>query len=171
MSLFDTVRAWLSSKPPAAEPDRKLCLLLRSSVEIVSAYGAVLERGTGHNTPTVRLSDAELPFNKAQITQAIAILQQASRHPQLRAMLIKLLSPMEAQQVLSSQFERSLESGLVLLDNFVPAAEVDAERKQWDEILKIVEQIDPAARARIEHTIAAAHHSDARKNEPPNNGM
>lgn len=165
MSLFDTVRAWLSSKPPATEPDQKLRLLLRTSLEIVSAYGAVLERGTSHKIPTIRLSDAELPFNKEQITQAIAILQQTLRHPQLRAMLIRLLSPIEAQQVLSSQFERSLESGLVLLDTFVPAAEVDAERKQWDETLKLVEQIDPAARARIEHTIAAAHRSDARKNE------
>lgn len=165
MSFFDTIRACLSQGPPATEADQKLRLLLHASLEIVSVYGAVLERASSHKTPTIKLSDADLPFNKEQIIQAIAILQQALRHPRLRAILIKLLSPIEAQQVLSSQFERSLESGLVLLDTFVPAAEVDAERKQWDETLKLVEQIDPAARAQIKHTIAAAHRSDARKNE------
>ena len=165
MSFFDSVRAWLSQRPPATEADQKLSLLLRASLEIVSAYGAVLERGSSHKTPTIKLSDADLPLNKEQITQAIAILQQALGHPRLRAILIGLLSPIEAQQVLSAEFERSLESGLVLLDTFVPAAEVDAERKQWDEALKLVEQIDPAARARIEHTMAAAHRSDAYKNE------
>ncbi len=165
MSIFDTVRAWLSPKPQATDADQKLRLLLRASLEIVSVYGAVLERGSSRRPPTIKQSDADLPFSKQQITQAIAILQQALGSPRLRAILIQLLSPMEAQQVLSSQFERSLGSGLVLLDTFVPTAEVEAERKQWDEALKLVEQIDPAARARIEDTLAAAHRSDVRKNE------
>ena len=106
MSFFDSVRAWLSQRPPATEANQKLRLLLRASLEIVSAYGAVLERGSSHKTPTIKLSDADLPLNKEQITQAIAILQQALGHPRLRAILIGLLSPIEAQQVLSAEFER-----------------------------------------------------------------
>ena len=67
MSFFDSVRAWLSQRPPATEADQKLRLLLRASLEIVSAYGAVLEHGSSHKTPTIKLSDADLPFNKEQI--------------------------------------------------------------------------------------------------------
>ena len=163
MSLFDTVRAWLSPKPSATDADQKLRLLLRASIEIVSAYGAILEGDSSSKMPTIKQSEVDLPFSKQQISQAIAILQQALVHPRLRAILIELLSPMEAQQILSSQFERSLESGLVLLDTFVPAAEVEAEHKQWDEALKLMEQIDPAMRARIEGTLAAARRADVGK--------
>lgn len=163
MSFFDTVRAWLSTKPSATDADQKLRLLLRASIEIVSAYGAVLEGDSSSKMLTIKQSEVDLPFSKQQISQAIAILQQALVHPRLRAILIELLSPMEAQQILSSQFERSLESGLVLLDTFVPAAEVEAEHKQWDEALKLMEQIDPAMRARIEGTLAAARRADVGK--------
>ena len=165
MSFFDTIRAWLSPRPPATEADQKLRLLLRASLEIVSAYGAALEPPSSHKIPTIKLSDADLPFTKGQITGAIAILQQALKNPRLRAILIEVTSPIEAQQVLSAEFERSLEAGLALLDTFVPTAEVEAERKQWDEILKLVEKIDPAARARIEHTMTKTNRGDAHKNE------
>ena len=160
MSIFNTVRAWLSPRPSATDPDQKLRLLLRASIEIVSAYGAVLERDTSSKIPTIKQSETDLPFSKQQISQAIAILQQALGHPRLRAILIELLSPMEAQQILSPQFEISLESGLVLLDTFVPVAEVEAEHKQWSETLKLIEQIDPSMRERIEGTLAAARRSD-----------
>jgi hypothetical protein len=90
-------------------------------------------------------------------------LQQAIRHPHLRTILVQSLSPAEAQHVLSSQFERGLETGLVLLETFVPAAEVEAERKQWEDALKLVDKIDPAARARIENTLAGAQHMSSKK--------
>lgn len=142
------------------DTDQKLRLLLRASIEIVSAYGAALEQGTGSKIPTIKQPETDLPFSKQQISQAIAVLQQALGHPRLRAILIELLSPMEAQQILSSQFEGSLESGLVLLDTFVPAEEAEAERKQWDETLKLMEQIDPTIRERIEASLAAARRTD-----------
>ena len=162
MTFFNTVRTWLSP----SKGEQELRALLRASLEIVSTYGAVLERGSSLNSPTIRLSAADLPFNKEQIVTAISILKQALDHPRLRAILIETLSPMEAQQLLSSEFKKSLEAGLVLLDRFGPAAEVDAERKQWDEALKLVEQFDPAARARIEQTMEEAYRN-ARKNKGP----
>ena len=145
------------------DADQKLRLLLRASIEIVSVFGAVLEQGSNSKIPTIKQSEADLPFSKQQISQAIAVLQQALGHPRLRAILIELLSPMEAQQILSSQFERSLESGLVLLDTFVPAEEVEAERKQWNETLKVMDQIDPTIRERIESTLATARRTDEGK--------
>jgi len=160
MSLFDAIRTWLSPRPSATDADQKLRLLLRASIEIVSAYGAVLERDTSSNIPTIKQSETDLPFSKQQISQAIAILQQALEDSRLRAMLIELLSPMEAQQLLSQQFEKSLESGLVLLDTFVPAAEAEAEREQWNETLKALDKIDPNIREHIEGVFTAARHTD-----------
>lgn len=165
MSLFEKVRAWLFPAPPAAIADQKLRPLIRASLEIVNAYGAVLELGSSSKTPTIKQSEVDLPFSKQHITQAIAVLQQALEHPRSRAILIELLAPIAAQQVLSSQFAKSLESGLLLLDTVVPAAEVEAERKQWDEAQKLAEQIDPAARPRIENTLAAARPGDVDKQE------
>ena len=163
MGLFDTVRSWFSTEPSASDVDQKLRRALRASMEIVSAYGAILERGSGSSAPTIKLSEADLPYGKQEISQAIAILQRAVRDPHLRTILVQSLSPAEAQHVLSSQFERGLETGLVLLDTFVPAAEVEAERKQWEDALKLVEKIDPAARARIENTLAGAQRVPPKK--------
>jgi hypothetical protein len=163
MGLFDTVRSWFSTEPSASDVDQKLRRTLRSSMEIVSAYGAILERGGGSSVPTIKLPEADLPYSKQGISQAIAILQQAIRHPHLRTILVQSLSPAEAQHVLSSQFERGLETGLVLLETFVPTAEVEAERKQWEDALKLVEKIDPAARARIENTLAGAQRVSPKK--------
>ena len=127
MSFADTVRTWLSPKPSASDAaEQKLRLLLRASLEIVCAYAAVLESGP----PTIKQPESDLPFSKQQIMQAAATVQLALGHPRLRAILIQVLSPMEAQQVLSSEFAGSLEAGLVLLDDFVSTAEVEAERKE-----------------------------------------
>lgn len=156
MGLFDTVREWLSPEPPATDSEQQLRRLLRASLQIVSAYGAILERPSSHGAPIVNESDTGLPFSKQQILQAIGVMQQAVKHPQLRALLVQMLSPMEAQQVLSPQFERSLESGLVLLETFVPASQLEAERRQWDDALKVLDKIDPAARARFEKLMSQA---------------
>ena len=131
MSLFGTVRAWLSPKRSVTDAEQQLRLHLLASIEIVSAYGAVLERVSSAKILTIKQSEADLPFSKQQILQANAILQQALGSPRLRAILIGLLPPMEAvtQQVFLSQFEGGLKSGLVLLDTFVPAAEAEAEWK------------------------------------------
>ena len=155
MSFADTVRTWLSPKPLASDAaEQKLRLLLRASLEIVSAYAAVLE--SAPPTMVMKRPEADLPFSKQQIMQAAATVQLALGHPRLRAILIQVLSPMEAQQVLSSEFAGSLEAGLVLLDDFVSTVEVEAERKEWDEVWKLMEKIDPTARARMESKLADA---------------
>lgn len=165
MGLFDTVRAWLSPGLPAADSELQLRHLLRASLEIVSAYGAILERPSNYGAPIVNQSVTQLPCSKEQITQAIAVMQQAIKHPRLRALLVQMLSPMEAQQVLSPQFERSLESGLVLLETFVPASQVEAEQKQWADALKVLDKIDPEARARFEKMLSESPRGESPKNE------
>ena len=154
MSLLDTVRTWFSSKPSVSDEEQKVRLLLRASIEVVSAYGSVLENGGGNTIPTIKQSEAILPFNKQQILKSITILQQALQQPRLRAILIELLSPFEAQQILSKQFEESLASGLVLLDTFVPTSEAEAEKRQWEETLELMEKIDPEAKKRFLENLA-----------------
>jgi hypothetical protein len=163
MGLFDIVHAWLSPRSSAAGVEKELQKLLHACIAIVSAYGATLEEGSSGSALSITRPEADLPCSKHAITQAIVILQQALRHPGLRAILVQSLSPAEAQQILSSQFERSLETGLVFLDTFVAAAEVEAERKQWEDALKLVDKIDPAARARIENTVARARRVSPKK--------
>jgi hypothetical protein len=143
MSILDSVRAWLTPKQSVSDADQKLQCVLRASMEIVSAFGAVLEQGTGNKLPTIKRSEQDLPYSKQRIAQAIGILQQAIKQPHLRALMVKSLSPEEAQHVLSSQFERGLENGLVFLGTFVPAAEAEAEYKQWEDVMKIADKIDP----------------------------
>ena len=80
-------------------------------------------------------------------------------------MLVQMLSPIEAQQVLSPQFEKSLESGLTLLDTFVPISQVETERKQWEEALNAMDKIDPEVRSRIEKMQYEAQNGKLPKNE------
>lgn len=118
---------------------------LRASLGIVSVYGVILERVSerAYNSKTLSIKriEEELPFSKQQISRAINDLQQALGHSRLRVILKERLSPMEAQKVFSPQFKTSLGTGLVLLDTFVPAAEAEADRKEWDECQKLAEQI------------------------------
>ena len=165
MGLFETVRKWLSPKPPATDAEQKLRLLLRTSLEIVSSYGATIERPINYGVPIIDQPDTQLPCSKQQIAQAIAVLQQALKRPDLRAMLVQMLSPIEAQKVLSPQFEKSLESGLALLDTFVPISQVETERKQWEEALNAMDKIDPEVRSRIEKMQYEAQNGKLPKNE------
>lgn len=156
MSILDNVRAWLSPKQSASDSDQKLQRVLRASMEIVSAFGSVLEQRTGNELSIIKRSEQDLPYSKQSIAQAIGILQQAIKQPHMRALMVKSLSPDEAQHVLSSQFERGLESGLVFLDTFVPAAEATAEQRQWEDVLQLADKIDPEMRSRIENPSAQA---------------
>ena len=164
MSFADTVRAWLSPKPTASDAaEQKLRVLFRASLEMMSTYAAVLES----KPPTMGLkqSETDLPFSKQQIMKAAGIVQMALGQPRLRAIVIQGLSPMEAQQVLSSEFAENLEPCIALLDDFVPIAEVEAERKQWDEVYKLLGKVDPAAQARFESRLADAQRGKLGKNK------
>lgn len=164
MSILDKVRAWLSPKKSVPDTDQELQYALRASLEIVSAFGAVLEQSTRNKLPTIKQSEQDLPCSKQSIAQAIGILQQAIKQPHMRGLIVKSLSPEEVQHVLSSQFERGLESGLVFLDTFVPAAEAAAEQRQWEDVLKLADKIDPEMRSRIANASAREQDDSTKKN-------
>lgn len=53
----------------------------------------------------------------------------------------------------------------MLLETFVPASEVEAEQKQWDDALKVLDKINPEARARFGTMLSQAPRGEAPKNE------
>jgi hypothetical protein len=132
MGLIDQIRNRFSPNSPKGKADAKLRLLLRAALEIVTLYRAVLERQS-ESLPSPHRSQAELPFTKKQIAQAIALLQLAIRQCGARAILVEMLSSSQAQQVLSKQFEKDLATGFVMLDTFEPISEAEAEGRKMDE--------------------------------------
>lgn len=122
--------------------DQQLHILLSGCVEVLSAFGACLERESNSPRPlgSIKSSEAELPFPKKTIKGAIAILEQAKRSPRLRTVLDEVLSPTQAQQVLSPQFAQLLEAGLVFLEDFVPDAEANTDFRKWDELQRWVNE-------------------------------
>jgi hypothetical protein len=171
MSLFDKVSAWIAPKSPASEGEEKLRQLLDAATKIVSAYGATLESCIESNKGSMitKYSETDLPYTKQIIRKSIGILQQALRDPTQRTILIQIMSPIEAQQVLSPQFEASIGAGLIFLDSFVSTAEVEAERKELDKVYKTIEQVDPTWRERKERDLQRARTPEGRtamKQEP-----
>ena len=77
MSILDNVRAWLAPKQSVSDTGQKLQRVLRASMEIVSAYGAVLERGTYSKLPTIKRSEQELPYNKQSMGNTLTPLTVA----------------------------------------------------------------------------------------------
>jgi len=134
MGLIDQIRRRFSPNSPKAKADAKLRFVLRAALEIVTLYRAVLERES-ESLPSMHRSQAELPFTKKQIAQAIALLQLAIRQRGARAILVEMLSSSQAQWVLSKQFEKDLATGFVMLNTFEPISEAEAEGKKMDEEL------------------------------------
>ena len=132
-------------KPTAStiDTEQELRVVLRASVEIVSAFGACLERESSYPRPigSLKSSETKLPFPKETIKGAIAILQQAMRFPRSRAILAEEVAPSQTQQILSSQFTKSLESSLIFLDDFVPDKEASAVYEKWSGLQKKVDEL------------------------------
>ena len=78
MGIFDKVIGALRSKAEKAELDLGRCR------EIVSAYGAVLEKGP---VPGTVGDELELPYPKTMIKQALLVLLKTTTDPQMRGHL------------------------------------------------------------------------------------
>jgi hypothetical protein len=122
--------------------DQQLRALLRDCVEVLSGFGACVERKSSFPRPlgSIKSSDVELPFPKETIKGAIAILQQAIRFPRPRTILAEEIAPEQAQHVLSPQFSQLLEADLVLLEDFVSDAEAKADCRKWDDLQRWVDE-------------------------------
>lgn len=120
--------------------DQQLRTLLRACVDVLSAFGACVDRESSSPRPlgSIKSSDAELPFPKETIKRSIAILQQAIRSPRTRTILAEEVAPEQAQHVLSPQFAQLLEAGLVFLEDFVSDAEAKADFRKCDDLQRWV---------------------------------
>lgn len=147
MGLFDKVRSWSTPKPSNAEADAKkeLYRIIESALDVSEAYSDCILRNS--TTPTFNLSilrpETDLPFSKEQIIQKTNFLLKVIRTPETRAVIVEYFEPVQAQYMLSAKYEDALRAGLVYLDRFVPAEQANAEAKQFEEALALLEKTDP----------------------------
>jgi len=165
MGLLDSLRAWLSPDTSKSEPQKELRTLLIASMEIVGAYGAVVEKCLISTTPSIKLPETELPYAKQVIAQAIANVQHAIKDPYLRPMIAQAMEADAAKRVLSTEFGRFLAEGLVILEFFVPPSEVESDRKKWEEMLPLLDNLGPEARARYANLFVGTRRPMQKKNE------
>ena len=149
MGLLDAVRSLFSRDEPKS--NKNLRVLLVASMEIVGAYGAIVEKHCGDATPSLKLPETLLPYPKQTIAQAIANVQHAISNPSLHPMIEQVMEPEAARRVLSLDFRKFLNEGLAILSFFVPLAEAESDQKKWEELLPLLDNLGPDARARYGH--------------------
>lgn len=164
MSLFDKVRRWASGQSATSDGKENVRLSLQAAMNVVEAYAKVLERSSASQMLNLlfKRSEAELPFSKERIKNAIALLMGAIRHPGARTIIIEQFQPEMAQYMLSSPYENGLEGGLVALERFVPAEKAVAEAKEMDRFIKILEKVVPGALEGMQRAAAKRNEAAAR---------
>lgn len=85
-------------------------------MDLVGAYGAVLEANPGGLAAPV----SKLPAPKAEIKEALITLHQLLGSNSRKQQVMAGCDPATAAFVLSGEFRRNLENGLVMLARFVP---------------------------------------------------
>jgi len=152
MGLLDAVRSlFFGEERKSADTSKDLRALLVASMEIVGAYGSIVEKHCGDATLSLKWPETLLPYPKETIAQAIANVQHVIGNPSLHPMIEQVMEPEAAKRVLSPDFRKFLNEGLAILNFFVPASEAESDRKRWEELLPVLDKLRPDARARYEH--------------------
>jgi hypothetical protein len=165
MGLLDRVRSLFTSDERKSDTTKDLRALLVASMEIVGAYGEIVEKHCGNATLTLKLPETLLPYPKETIAQAIANVQHAISNPSLHPMIGQVMEPEAAARVLSPDFRKFLNEGLAILSFFVPPSEADSDRKRWEELLPVLDKLGPDARARYEHLFKGPHTPEDKKSD------
>lgn len=165
MGLLDSLRTLFSPDGSKSNRHKDLRALLVASMEIVGAYGAVVEKHFGSITPSLKLPETLLPYPKQTIAQAIANVQHAIDEPSLRAIVEQVMEPEAARRVLSPEFQKFLTEGLAMLNFFVPPSEAENDRRKWEELLPVLDKLGPEARARYEHLFVGTRTSTPKKTD------
>ena len=138
MRLIEGFRRWISDRLTLKKNERLLRTLLRQSVVVVSAFGEIVERLNTSPNAFITYSEKVLPYSKEAIRQAISVLQRGLENEASRALLIEVLTPIQAQHVLSPKFKEVLVAGLVILESFVPEEDAKRALSEWNEAFEFV---------------------------------
>ena len=150
MRLTQEFRRWISDRLTLKKNERLLRTLLRQSVVVVSEFGEIVERLDTSPNAFITYSEKVLPYSKVVIRQAISVLQRGLENDASRALLVEVLTPIQAQYVLSPKFKEVLAAGLVILESFVPDEDAQRALHEWNKALELVGKLDPAALERME---------------------
>ena len=116
---------------------------------VVSEFGEIVERLDTSPNAFITHSEKVLPYSKDAIRQAISVLQRGLENDASRALLIEVLTPIQAQHVLSPKFKEVLAAGSAILESFVPEEDAQRTLNEWNMTLEFVGKLDPAALDRI----------------------
>lgn len=149
MRLIQEFLRWISDRRTLKKNERLLRELLRQSVVVVSEFGDIVERLDTSPNAFITYSEKVLPYSKEAIRQAISVLQRGLENDASRALLVEVLTPIQAQHVLSPKFKEVLVAGLAILESFVPEEDAQRALHEWNKTLEFVGKLDPAALERI----------------------
>ena len=149
MRLIQEFLRWISDRRTIEKNEQLLRTLLRQSVVVVSEFGEIAERLDTSQNAFITYSEKVLPYSKEAIRQAISVLQRGLENDASRALLVEVLTPTQAQHVLSPKFKEVLAAGLAILESFVPEEDAQRAFHEWNKPLEFVGKLDPAALERI----------------------
>jgi len=124
--------------------------LLRASIEVVSDFGTLLGNPSAEDGIGPLQSENRLPYSRETIMRAICFLKIALSDEKARAMVIRVLSPEEAQYALSERYAQSIEACRPSLDCYVPEAALQSQRQLALDAAWILESLSPDARKAFE---------------------
>lgn len=149
MRLIQEFRHWISDRFTLKKNERLLRTKLRQSVSVVSEFWQIVERLDTSPNAFITYSEKVLPYSKEAIRQSMTVLQRSVENDASRALLIEVLSPIQAQHVLSPKYKEGLAAGLVILESFVPEEDAQHALHEWNKTLEFVGKLDPAALERM----------------------
>ena len=103
-----------------------------------------MERLNTSPNACLKYSEKLLPYDKETVRNAISVLELGLENESARALLIEVLTPIQAQNALSPKFKEAIATGLVLLESFVPEEEAERARSEINELFELLEKRDPA---------------------------
>ncbi len=136
--------------------DEKLKVLAKAIpvlLKLVSDYGEVLERHASTKKYLIKIPETELPTDKKGMETAIGTILMVINESKFRLFVEQVLPPPIVQAIMSPDFKKQLEIGLVMLNNFVPAEEADAERKELEEAVRLARKIEPKLGEKFEKVL------------------
>jgi len=145
MKLIQELRRWVSDRLTLNKNERLLRTMLRQSVSVVSEFWEIVECLDTSPNAFITYSEKVLPYSKEAIRQSITVLQRSLENEATRTLLIEVLSPIQAQHVLSPKYKEGLDAGLVILESFVPEEDAQRALHEWNKALDLAGKLDPAA--------------------------
>lgn len=146
MSIFSKARQLLNRKSENPDPNGDFRLTVLASIDMVSAFGVLLERPRSSFLEGMYQSETELPYAKDHIRTAIHVLQSVADNPRLTAILKQSVSPDICEKILAPRFQEALCFSDEMLEFFVSESEFREDQKKLKQIHEFLDNSAPQVR-------------------------